>query len=173
MWITGTRKENWRWHPKNKRNQNTQSLKIFSISEAIYLKAVFRNKYIRLLDPDIDTKIFVELNNRHLQFFENELSTHPDMPTIVFCHAPLLGTQFNWEENDTNLPKKAFQPAKAISSILNNHKQVFMWVSGHTHTPPTVSSLTTLEQFIKTGSQYSCPAGKRSRYGSILIPFPR
>lgn len=113
---------------------------LFNISGDVFQSRIVGRYLLVFLNPDIDTKNLVELNERQLQWFENELSTHPDMPTIVFCHAPLLGTQFNWEENDTNLPKKAVQPAKAISSILNNHKQVFMWVSGHTHTPPTVSS---------------------------------
>ena len=39
-----------------------------------------------------------------------------------------------------NLPNFVAQPAATIRTLLAENPQVFLWVSGHTHTPPSRAS---------------------------------
>ncbi len=60
-------------------------------------------------------------------------------PTIVFFHAPLRGTQAKFRHY-IDRPSAIAQPEGAVHGLLAANPQVFLWVSGHTHTPPTEPS---------------------------------
>ncbi len=113
---------------------------IMGIKDAAYRTKTIGNYFLVFLSPDLyGTKHLVEINDTQIQWFKEQLESHKDMPTIVFFHAPLLGTLMNYEE-DINVPKKVAQPVGPISEILAENPQVFMWVSGHTHTSPETAS---------------------------------
>ena len=74
-----------------------------------------------------------------LNWLRSNLAAHRRTPTIVFFHAPLTGTQANFRHY-INKPHAVAQPEAAIRDLLAANPQVFLWVSGHTHTPPTEPS---------------------------------
>lgn len=91
-----------------------------------------------LLSPDAGSHL-AELSRKQLAWLQAELSRDRKTPTIVFFHAPLAGTLDNYNKN-ANTANFIAQPAAAIHDILSAHPQVFMWVSGHTHTTPAEPS---------------------------------
>lgn len=125
--------------PEMRKAKYNQFKDMFGITGDVYQSRVVGKYLLIFLNPDVDTKQLVEMNQRQMDWLKAELAAHPNMPTIVFCHAPLLGTLLNYEE-DINEPKKVAQPVAAISEILEQNPQVFMWVSGHTHTCPETPS---------------------------------
>ena len=73
------------------------------------------------------------------EWFRQELKRHHQRPTIVFFHAPLEGTLDSYNDK-VNKPNFVAQPAARLRTVLAEHPQVFMWVSGHTHTTPNRES---------------------------------
>lgn len=76
-----------------------------------------------------------EMSYRQVDWLRSELKKHRRLPTIVFFHAPLRGTlpDYNFR---VNTPNYIAQPADRIHDVLMENPQVFLWVSGHTHTVP-------------------------------------
>jgi len=60
-------------------------------------------------------------------------------PTFIFFHAPLKGTLLDYNSRVNTLDYIA-QPSSKIHDILIKNPQVFLWVSGHTHTSPKEES---------------------------------
>ena len=67
------------------------------------------------------------------------LARNRTTPTIIFFHAPLRGTQAKFRHY-IDRPSAIPQPEEAVEELLAANPQVFLWVSGHTHTPPTEPS---------------------------------
>jgi 3',5'-cyclic-AMP phosphodiesterase len=80
-----------------------------------------------------------EISPTQTAWFGQELERNRQRPTIVFFHAPLDGTLDSYN-NSVNTPNFVAQPALTIRNLLADNPQVFMWVSGHTHTPPSRES---------------------------------
>ena len=79
----------------------------------------------------------VKCSDKTIDFLRETLRNHPDLPTVVFCHATLEGS-YALEDRDLLTPLHACaQPADEILSILRANPQVFLWVSGHRHVEPT------------------------------------
>jgi hypothetical protein len=74
------------------------------------------------------------LSKAALAWLAETLRRNRDAPTIVFFHAPLAGTLLVAGKPAGG--RFAAQPSGAIGEILSRNPQVFLWVSGHTHTPP-------------------------------------
>ncbi|MFH1605221.1 MAG: hypothetical protein ABIH03_15105 [Pseudomonadota bacterium] len=79
------------------------------------------------------------MSERQLEWLRSELQKERQSPAIVFFHAPLQGTLRNYNRN-ANTPNFVAQPAGTIHDILESNPQVFLWVSGHTHTSPREES---------------------------------
>lgn len=94
----------------------------------------------KLIFLSIDNpKHLAGLSSEQLMWFENELKIDESIPTIIFFHAPLqdtLETYKHW----VNTPSFIAQPVNKIKTIIENHPQIFLWVSGHTHTSPKETS---------------------------------
>ena len=84
-------------------------------------------------------KHLTELSKEQLSWLNKELKTHQNKPTIVFFHGPLEQTLDSYK-HFVNTPNFIAQPADKIKSLLSKHPQLFLWVSGHTHTPATEPS---------------------------------
>lgn len=93
---------------------------------------------IYLSSDSLDAKHRVGISPESLAWLDNCLSAHSTLPTIIFFHAPLEGT-LNIHGTPASGSSVA-QPAATIGEILGRHPQVFLWVSGHTHTAPSNSS---------------------------------
>lgn len=76
------------------------------------------------------------IGESQLTWLRDQLILHRDKPTIIIAHAPLYGTQTNFRRY-INRPNAIAQPAARLHTILIANPQVFLWLSGHTHTPPT------------------------------------
>lgn len=80
-----------------------------------------------------------QMTERQLEWLRSELQKERRSPAIIFFHAPLQGTLQNYNSH-VNTANYVAQPAAAIHDILAGNPQVFLWVSGHTHTSPREGS---------------------------------
>ena len=106
----------------------------FGLSSEYYSKTVGDYALIFLSTDSPDH--LAGISPTQTAWFRRELEHHRQRPTIVFFHAPLDGTLDSYNRN-INTPNFVAQPEATIRALLADHPQVFMWVSGHTHTPPT------------------------------------
>ena len=81
----------------------------------------------------------VGISDQQLDWLRTELARAPRTPTIIVFHGPLLGTQYPFKRY-INQPHSVAQPVESIHALLAANPQVFLWISGHTHTPPTEPS---------------------------------
>lgn len=79
------------------------------------------------------------MSDQEITWLRAELARNPQMPTIIIFHGPLKGTLRNYKRF-TNTPNFIAQPEETIHEILTSNPQVFLWISGHTHTPPLEES---------------------------------
>lgn len=120
---------------------------LFHLPKLYY--SVQKESYLLIfLSADNPTHL-AELSTEQLAWFENELKTHSNMPTIVFFHAPLDHTLENYNHWVNTLDFIA-QPKEPLHQIILGNPQLFLWVSGHTHTsakePSFASSINRYEQ---------------------------
>lgn len=80
-----------------------------------------------------------EISQKQVDWLALELKRNKKKPTIIFFHAPLDGTVRS-SNKKTNSPNFVAQPVGKIRDILISNPQVFLWVSGHTHTSPKEES---------------------------------
>lgn len=79
------------------------------------------------------------MSEPQLAWLRTTLAAHPATPTIIVFHGPLPGTQYPFKQY-INRPQAVAQPVEAIHVLIAANPQVFLWVSGHTHTPATEAS---------------------------------
>jgi 3',5'-cyclic-AMP phosphodiesterase len=109
---------------------------LFSLPEAYYSRKMDPYLLVFLPIDDPGSGHLCEVSGKTLDWFEEELKKNKTSPTIVFFHAPLKGTlrsENQYAEEDDFIA----QPHRRIRKILSDNPQVFLWVSGHTHTAPT------------------------------------
>lgn len=116
-----------------------QMQKLETFKETLKLEKLYysleKGPYLLVFLSADNPKHLAELSSQQLEWFQNTLKTHTSKPTIVFFHSPLedtLETYRHW----VNTPNFVAQPISKIQSILTQNPQVFLWVSGHTHTSP-------------------------------------
>ncbi len=79
------------------------------------------------------------ISDEELAWLRTELANNPKTPTIIVFHGPLQGTLRDYKRF-VNTANFVAQPSAIIHDLLVNNRQVFLWVSGHTHTPPLEES---------------------------------
>ena len=82
---------------------------------------------------------FARISEKQMEWLSTELDKNNQTPTLIFFHAPLKGTLRDYNSN-ANTPDFIAEPSAKIHDILMKNPQVFLWVSGHTHTPPKEES---------------------------------
>jgi DNA repair exonuclease len=92
---------------------------------------------VYLSTDSTERKYEVGLSSESLRWLEETLARTSSMPTIIFYHAPLAGTIRAAGLPTSPASDAAAQPSEAIAEILKHNPQVFLWVSGHTHTQPS------------------------------------
>lgn len=83
------------------------------------------------------------MSDEETTWLRTELAKKPKTPTIIIFHGPLAGTLRNYRRF-INTANFIAQPVKTIHEILIENPQVFLWVSGHTHTSPLEESYASL-----------------------------
>ncbi|HNX77265.1 MAG TPA: metallophosphoesterase [Candidatus Rifleibacterium sp.] len=69
------------------------------------------------------------------EFLLKTLRENRNLPTIIFCHAPLTGS---YGDKRTMPPIQAnAQPARKLANILKNNPQIYLWFAGHLHITPS------------------------------------
>lgn len=109
----------------------------FDLPDYFYAKPVGGFRLIFLSSDHID--FLSGMSERQLAFFRSELEANRKTPTIVVFHGPLKDTLKNYRRW-INTPGFIAQPHDIIHDLLKQNPQVFLWVSGHTHTPPLEES---------------------------------
>jgi 3',5'-cyclic AMP phosphodiesterase CpdA len=107
--------------------------KVFGLNEHFYVRSLGGYRLV-FLSTDHD-EWQLGLSERQLAWLKAELANDRGTPTIIASHGPLKGTLHNYR-HWINTPNAIAQPHEEIHAILRDNPQVFMWVSGHTHTPP-------------------------------------
>ncbi len=120
-----------------------QEAKLKKLQETFNLPGYFYSKTVgtyRLIFLSSDHVDFLSgMTEQQLAWFRSELEANRKTPTIVVFHGPLKGTLTDYRRW-INTPGFIAQPHEEIHDLLKQNPQVFMWVSGHTHTPPTEES---------------------------------
>jgi len=104
---------------------------LFRLPKLYY--SIEKENYLLLFLSANNPTHLAELSQEELTWFEHELISHPQTPTIVFFHAPLDNTLENYN-HWANTPNFVAQPKDKIQILIHNNPQLFLWVSGHTHT---------------------------------------
>lgn len=79
------------------------------------------------------------IGEAQMAWLRDELAGNPRTPTIIVFHGPLHGTQYPFKRY-INRPHSVAQPMEALHALITENPQIFLWISGHTHTPPTEPS---------------------------------
>ena len=111
--------------------------KTFNLPGYFYAKTVGNYRLIFLSSDHVD--FLSGMSERQLAWFRSELEANRKTPTIIIFHGPLKDTLKDYRRW-INTPGFIAQPYEDIHDILKQNPQVFLWVSGHTHTPPTEES---------------------------------
>ena len=116
-----------------------QFKKTFAMQDIYYTKRMGPYVLIFLTPDDLHASTLATISATQQKWLAATLAEHKDKPTVIFFHAPLPGTLSNYNQN-ANSENFVAQPHQEIGRILTANPQVFLWVSGHTHTPPTEPS---------------------------------
>jgi predicted MPP superfamily phosphohydrolase len=122
--------------PTIRKEKLDRAMSVFNMSELYYSKQVGQYKLLLLSTDSLYSDRNTALSDKQVEWFQAELAKAKDKPTIVFCHSPLRGTLMgeNWVVNNSDF---WIHPELKIKEIIKDNPQVFLWVSGHTHTAPT------------------------------------
>ena len=124
---------------KIKASIETRALKLerfrtsFGLNSIYYSKQSGRYRLVFLSTDSGDS--LASLSDKQFSWLEGELKTFRNTPTVIFFHAPLDGTLTSYNSK-VNTRSFTAQPADRIDKLLSSNPQVFLWISGHTHTPP-------------------------------------
>jgi Icc protein len=124
-------------------DEASRETKLRRFRETFGLPSIYYSKKIDgyllvFLSPDGSNHL-AEISGQQLDWLGAELNKSKDTPAIIFFHAPLIGTLRDYNSN-ANKPDYIAQPHEKIHEMLMQNPQVFLWVSGHTHTSPKEES---------------------------------
>ena len=111
--------------------------KVFGLSKLYH--SVNQDGYLLIFLSTNTPKYLAGIDEEQLLWLKNELEKNRHLPTIIFFHAPLdktLETYKHW----VNTPSFVAQPVDKIKNLIAKNPQIFLWVSGHTHTSPKEES---------------------------------
>ena len=120
--------------PAEKKAKLERFRKAFKLRSLRYTRKIGGHLLVFLPNDELVGKLMVQISNETLEFLRKTLKENRDLPTIVFCHAPLKGSYV--KERGLPLPHTIAQPAGKIQNILDHNPQVFLWVAGHLHMAP-------------------------------------
>lgn len=123
-------------------DSSSRGLKLERFREAFGLKHLSYTKelgpYLLVflsLESDNPAFLLAQYSPEQLQWLREQLQKQPDKPTLIFSHPPLKDTLLPYNKS-ANTPSFYAQPHHEIHQLLADYPQIFLWVSGHTHTPP-------------------------------------
>ncbi|HAE39139.1 MAG TPA: hypothetical protein DCG57_10940 [Candidatus Riflebacteria bacterium] len=123
-----------RTSPAERKAKLERFRKALKLKSLRFSRKVGGHLLVFLPNDDLKGKWLVSLSTGALNFLKDTLRKNRDVPTIIFCHAPLEGSYV--KERKLGPHNSNAQPAGKIREILKNNPQVFLWVSGHLHIGP-------------------------------------
>ena len=124
-------------------SRDSQEKKLATFRQTFGLERHYYSKYVGdylLVFLSADRHDFLSgLSEEQMTWLRAELEANAKTPTIIIFHGPLDKTLRNYR-HWINAPDFVAQPVEEIHTILKENRQVFLWVSGHTHTPPSEES---------------------------------
>ena len=111
----------------------------FGLSGVYYSKKVGNYLLVFLSPDDLSSDYLAKMSNSQFDWLRSELAGNRETPTMIFFHAPLKGTLHNYNEN-ANTENFIAQPHEKIRETILDNPQIFLWISGHMHTPATNES---------------------------------
>ncbi|HAE37020.1 MAG TPA: hypothetical protein DCG57_00085, partial [Candidatus Riflebacteria bacterium] len=130
--VNGEKK---RGTPAEKKHKQDVFKKTFNLKSLYYAKKAGGHLLVFLPNDTLQGIPCVLPSDDAFEFLRKTLRENRDMPTIIFCHAPLTGS---YGDKKTMPPIQAnVQPARKIQKILKENPQVYLWFSGHLHITPS------------------------------------
>lgn len=109
----------------------------FGLKEYFYSKQL--GNYLLIFLSTDSHQYLSGISERQLAWLRDTLQQNAKLPTIIIFHGPLNRTLRDYR-HFVNTANFIAQPVSAIDGILASNPQVFLWLSGHTHTPPLEES---------------------------------
>ncbi len=106
-------------------------LRTFGMEGLYFAKKEAGYHLVFLAPDDLEAQTYCPISTKQLQWFDWILHENPDLPTIVFFHAPVWGKAVT--DQNPALSNFVAQPIDKVGEILRRHPQVFLWVCGHVH----------------------------------------
>lgn len=106
----------------------------FRLNSLFYSQKIGRYLMVFLSVDSVESDYLTQMSDLQIDWFRHELEANSQMPTLVFFHAPLVGTLLSYNKR-INTPNFIANPQEQIADIINSNQQIVLWVSGHTHTP--------------------------------------
>jgi 3',5'-cyclic-AMP phosphodiesterase len=124
----------------NNKVTDSQALELFMKEFELptpYHNIVQDSVHLILLSPEFlygreHARDWARLSADQLNWFKQVLEQHPNIPTFVFLHQPLNDTVEQSQYQDWIART---EQTEQLLAILDQHRQVKCWFSGHTHAP--------------------------------------
>ncbi len=140
IYATPSRPDSGDFYPAS---PEEQAAKLARFRQTFHLPALSHSRmvggYLFLFVSADHDRYAVGIGDRQLDWLRTELARAPRTPTAIVFHGPLKGTLHPFKRY-INQPHSVAQPVEAIQALLAANPQVFLWISGHTHTPATEAS---------------------------------
>lgn len=94
---------------------------------------------VYLSTDDLDSAHLTQISDNQFAWLQKLLTENRTLPTLIFFHAPLMGTLLQYNEQ-ANTPSFIAQPAGRLHRLILENPQIFLWISGHMHVPVTSES---------------------------------
>ena len=124
--------------PENREKKLVHFKKVWGLQELFYSRRMGDYLLVFLSPDDLISINYAQMTDRQLRWLHTVLKENEQVPTIIFFHAPLVGTLCSVKITRSKSPESQYaEPAERIRGILMQNPQVFLWVSGHVHFAPT------------------------------------
>ncbi len=128
-----------------KAGPTARRLKLSRFAETFGLKEIYGSEkvgnylLVYLSPDDLESGHLAKISEEQVAWLAALLARNRNLMTIVFFHAPLVGTLKTYNEH-TNAPSFVAQPAIRLNELIRENPQLFLWVAGHLHVPATNES---------------------------------
>lgn len=123
--------------------RESQEAKLRKFAETFGVQSLYSSRrmgnYLLIFLSADNPDFQIGISAAQLDWLRQELENNRQTPTIIFFHGPLQGTLRDYR-HWVNKPAAIAQPSEELHEILVDNRQIFLWVSGHTHTPPSEES---------------------------------
>ncbi len=145
----------------------------FNLPERYYSIKTGNYFLIFLSVDDLESNDLARISQVQLNWLRSELDRNKGFPTIIFFHAPLKGTLYDYNER-VNTASYVIQPQENIRELIDRNSQIFLWVSGHTHTPATSKSYASeINLYEKQVTNvHNCDMNRRTIWTNSLYLYP-